>query len=99
MRLVTQLIMGSPLARQPQRDDRSCRSTGGGRPSPPPLVFEEGRLQEGLSMFMRAPKRAGEAPMKGTAFRESEGNFRTLAETIASAIFISRGGRVQYVSQ
>src|SRR5260370_5892775 len=98
MRLVTQLIMGSPLARQPQRDDRSCRSTGGGRPRPPRLVFEEGRLQEGLAMFMRAPKRAGEAAMRGKALRESDANFRTLAETIASAIFISRGGRLHYVN-
>src|SRR5260370_24964907 len=98
MRLVTQLIMGSPLARQSQGDDRVRRSAGGGRPSPTTLVFEEGRLEEGLSMFMRAPKRAGEAPMKGTAFRESEANFRPLAETIASAIFISRGGRLHYVN-
>jgi len=36
--------------------------------------------------------------MRGKTLRESEANFRTLAETIPSAIFISRGGRLHYVN-
>jgi len=39
-----------------------------------------------------------ETPLRGQALRESEANFRTLAETISSAIFISRGKRLQYVN-
>src|SRR5260370_35931190 len=46
----------------------------------------------------RTPKRAGEAPIRGKALRESEANFRTLAETIPSAIFISREERLHYVN-
>src|SRR5258708_5157868 len=46
----------------------------------------------------RTPKRTGEAPMRGKTLRESEANFRTLAETIPSAIFISLGGRLHYVN-
>jgi len=49
-------------------------------------------------MFMRTRKRAGEALMRGKAVRGSEANFHTLAETIPSAIFISRGGRLHYVN-
>jgi diguanylate cyclase (GGDEF)-like protein/PAS domain S-box-containing protein len=49
-------------------------------------------------MFMRTRKRAGEALMRGRAVRGSEANFHTLAETIPSAIFISRGGRLHYVN-
>src|SRR5260370_41981048 len=46
----------------------------------------------------RTPKRTGKAPMRGETLRESEANFRTLAETIPSAIFISLGGRLHYVN-
>jgi len=48
-------------------------------------------------MFMRATKRAGEAP-KTKTLRESEASFHFLAETIATPIFISRGERLHYVN-
>ncbi len=37
-------------------------------------------------------------PLRKEALRQSETKFRTLAETIASAIFISRGKRLHYVN-
>src|SRR5260370_12977132 len=46
----------------------------------------------------RTPKRTGEAPMRGKTLRDSKANFQPLAETIPSAIFISRGGRLHYVN-
>src|SRR5882762_7224302 len=48
-------------------------------------------------MFMRATKRAGEAP-KIKTLRESEACFHFLVETIATPIFISRGERLHYVN-
>jgi len=48
-------------------------------------------------MFMRATKRAGEAP-KTKTLRESEASFHFLAETIATPIFISRGERLHYAN-
>jgi diguanylate cyclase (GGDEF)-like protein/PAS domain S-box-containing protein len=48
-------------------------------------------------MFMRATKRAGEAP-KSKTLRESEASFHFLVETIATPIFISRGERLHYVN-
>src|SRR3989441_10701358 len=48
-------------------------------------------------MFMRATKRAGEAP-KIKTLRENEASFRFLVETIATPIFISRGERLHYVN-
>lgn len=54
-----------------------------------------GRLQKGtrFPMLRKIRERLEEAPL-----RQSEANFRTLAETIASAIFISRGKRLHYVN-
>ena len=48
-------------------------------------------------MFMRATKRAGEAP-KIKTLRENEASFHFLVETIATPIFISRGERLHYVN-
>jgi len=54
-----------------------------------------GRLQKRtrFPMLRKIRERPEEAPL-----RQSEANFRTLAETIASAIFISRGKRLHYVN-
>src|SRR2546426_5484982 len=48
-------------------------------------------------MFMRATKRAEEAP-KIKTLRENEASFHFLVETIATPIFISRGERLHYVN-
>src|SRR6266581_5985536 len=48
-------------------------------------------------MFMRATKRAGEAP-KIKTLRENDASFHFLVETIATPIFISRGERLHYVN-
>src|SRR5207244_11632143 len=48
-------------------------------------------------MFIRATKRAGEAP-KIKTLRESEASFHFLVETIATPIFVSRGERLHYVN-
>ena len=48
-------------------------------------------------MFIRATKRAGEAP-KIKTLRENEASFQFLVETIASPIFITRGERLHYVN-
>jgi PAS domain S-box-containing protein len=48
-------------------------------------------------MFMRATKRAGEAP-KIKTLRESAASFRFLVETTATPIFISRGERLHYLN-
>ena len=48
-------------------------------------------------MFMRATKRAEEAP-KSKTLRESEASFHFLVETIATPIFVSRGERLHYVN-
>ncbi len=48
-------------------------------------------------MFMRATKRAGEAP-KIKTLRENDASFDFLVETIATPIFISRGERLHYVN-
>jgi len=49
-------------------------------------------------MFMRATKRAGEAP-KSKTLRESKASFHFLVETIATPIFVSRGERLHYVNR
>ena len=49
-------------------------------------------------MLIRIKERAEDGPLRGEALRESEANFRTLAETIASAIFVSRGKSLHYVN-
>jgi diguanylate cyclase (GGDEF)-like protein/PAS domain S-box-containing protein len=49
-------------------------------------------------MLMRIKERAEDGPLRSEALRESEANFRTLAETIASAIFVSRGKSLHYVN-
>src|SRR2546426_8228990 len=94
MRLLIPPSTRSPLLQRPEAD--SLFVWGGG-PSPPPLVFEEGRVQQGFSMFMRATKRAEEAP-KSKTLRESEASFHFLVETIATPIFISRGERLHYAN-
>src|SRR2546421_2463104 len=48
-------------------------------------------------MFMRATKRAGEAP-KIKTLRENDASLHFLVETIATPIFISRGERLHYVN-
>src|SRR6266852_1470734 len=48
-------------------------------------------------MFIRATKRAGEAP-KIKTLRENEASFHFLVETIATPIFISRGERLHYAN-
>jgi hypothetical protein len=50
-----------------------------------------------MSTTMREP--AESAPSKGMSFRESARNFRTLFETMASAIFICRGKCLSYVNR
>ena len=49
-------------------------------------------------MLIRIKERAGEGSLRSEALRKSEANFRTLADTIASAIFISRGKNLHYVN-
>jgi PAS domain S-box-containing protein len=49
-------------------------------------------------MLTRIRARAEDVPPGDRAHRESRANFRTLAETIASAIFISRGKCLSYVN-
>src|SRR3989440_10689910 len=48
-------------------------------------------------MFMRATKRAGEAP-KIKTLRENDASLHFLVDTIATPIFISRGERLHYVN-
>ena len=79
--------------RRPEADRSLCLRAGQVRP----FFFDEGRLQ-GISVFMRATKRAGAAPMKSKALRESEASFDTVVETIATPIFVSRGERLRYVN-
>src|SRR6267378_1394012 len=94
MRLPIPPSTRSAQLQRPEAD--RCLCLGGG-PSPPPLVFEEGRVQQGFSMFMRATKRAEEAP-KIKTLRESEASLHFLVETIATPIFISRGEQLHYVN-
>jgi len=49
-------------------------------------------------MSMAGTKRGSEASTRPQALGESETSFRTLVETIASAIFMSCGGRLHYVN-
>ncbi len=49
-------------------------------------------------MLTKTRERAEEAPPRDNALGESEANFRTLAETIASGIFVSQGKRLHYVN-
>jgi diguanylate cyclase (GGDEF)-like protein/PAS domain S-box-containing protein len=51
-----------------------------------------------LPMLRKIRERPEEAPLREEVLRQSEAKFLTLAETIASAIFISRGTRLQYVN-
>ncbi len=59
-----------------------------------------GRLQKHtrFPMLPKIREPAEETPLRKEALRQSETKFRTLAETIASAIFISRGKRLHYVN-
>ena len=50
-------------------------------------------------MFMSATKRAMDVPAASKAIPGSEASFRTLVETVATPIFISCGGALQYVNQ
>lgn len=49
-------------------------------------------------MPMRIRERRKLAPLREEPFRGSQAQFRTLAETIASAVFISGGGRLYYAN-
>jgi diguanylate cyclase (GGDEF)-like protein/PAS domain S-box-containing protein len=49
-------------------------------------------------MFMRATRRAGDAPLNSTGLRESDASFRAIVETIATPIFIRRGERMHYAN-
>ena len=49
-------------------------------------------------MVTKTRERVEEAPPRDKALGESEANFRTLAETIASGIFVSQGKRLHYVN-
>src|SRR5712691_8595124 len=49
-------------------------------------------------MITKTREHAEEAPPRYKALGESEANFRTLAETIASGIFVSQGKRLHYVN-
>ena len=49
-------------------------------------------------MLTKTRERVEEAPPRDKALGESEANFRTLAETIASGIFVSQGKRLHYVN-
>jgi len=49
-------------------------------------------------MLTKIRERAEEALLREEALRQSEAKFRTIAETIASAIFISREQRLHYVN-
>ena len=49
-------------------------------------------------MLTKTGERAEEAPPSYKALGESEANFRILAETIASGIFVSQGKRLHYVN-
>src|SRR5437879_5709464 len=94
MRLPIPPSTRSPQLQRPEADRSLCL---GGGPSPPPLAFEEGQLQQGFSMFMKVTKRAGEA-QKIKTLRERDASFHLQVETIATQIFISRGERLHYVN-
>ena len=49
-------------------------------------------------MLTKTKERAEEAPPRDQALGVSEANFRNLAETIASGIFVSQGKRLHYVN-
>jgi diguanylate cyclase (GGDEF)-like protein/PAS domain S-box-containing protein len=49
-------------------------------------------------MLPKTRERAEEAPARDKALGASEANFRTLAETIASGIFVCQGKRLHYVN-
>ncbi len=59
-----------------------------------------GRLQKRtrFPIFTKIRERAEEVSLREEALRQSEAKFRTLAETIASAIFISQEQRLHYVN-
>jgi diguanylate cyclase (GGDEF)-like protein/PAS domain S-box-containing protein len=49
-------------------------------------------------MFTRIKERAGNVSLRRRAFRKSDGSFRTLTDSISSAIFISQEKRLRYVN-
>ncbi len=59
-----------------------------------------GRLRKRtrFPMLKKLRERAEEAPLREEVLRQSEAKFRTLAQTIAFAIFISREQRLHYVN-
>ena len=80
--------------------------------APPPRVWRSLCLQlEKEGIFSACPKKTlgtpafrnykeqrGMAAMREEALRQGEAKFRALVESIASAIFISRGNRLRYVN-
>lgn len=50
-------------------------------------------------MSMATTRSPGEAPIGSMTLREGEASFHTLVESIASAVFISRGERLHYVNR
>jgi diguanylate cyclase (GGDEF)-like protein/PAS domain S-box-containing protein len=56
----------------------------------------EGRLR--VPVLRKDKRRCGEAPSREVGLRQSEGKLGALIESIASAIFISRGKRLRYVN-
>jgi diguanylate cyclase (GGDEF)-like protein/PAS domain S-box-containing protein len=57
----------------------------------------EGRVR--VPVLRKQKGHCGEAPSREVGLRQSEGRLGTLIESIASAIFISRGKRLRYVNQ
>jgi len=50
-------------------------------------------------MFMRTTRPAETVPTESVTFREGEASFHKLVEHMASAVFVSRGGRLHYVNR
>ena len=50
-------------------------------------------------MFMRTTRPAERVPIESVIFREGEASFHTLVEHLASAVLVSRGGRLHYVNR
>src|SRR5260370_19940794 len=97
---MTSLTRRSTRSLLPQRPEasRSFRLEGGGL-SPPLKLSSSGETQEHarFPMLTKIRERAADALLRPELLC-GEANFRTLAEAIACAIFISQGKRLHYVN-
>ena len=97
MRSLTRRSTRSPLPQQPEAS-RSFRLEGGGL-SPPLKLSGMTQTQEHarFPMLTKIRERALDTQL-GQEFLCGDANFRTLAEAVACAIFISQGKRLHYVN-